>query len=53
VVSPPVNPATDLNLSPIERFIDLSAIMATHRHLKGKPVKKEAEWYGLDARLSS
>ena len=31
VVSAPVDPATDLNLGTVQRLVDLSAIMATHR----------------------
>ena len=46
VVAPPVHPAANLDLLTNERLVDLSAIMTTHREIRGKPLKKEAEWYG-------
>jgi hypothetical protein len=46
VVAPPVNPAADLDFLSNERLVDLSAIVTTHREFRGKPLKKEAEWYG-------
>jgi hypothetical protein len=46
MVAPPVNPAAYLDFLTNERFVDLSAIVTTHREFRGISLKKEAEWYG-------
>jgi hypothetical protein len=46
MVASPVDPAAYLDFLTNERLVDLSAIVTTHREFRGKPLKKEAEWYG-------
>ena len=53
VIAAAVNPAADLDFLAVQRLVDLTAIVATHWKIRGKPCKKEAECYGLGGRLSS
>jgi len=46
MVAAPVYPAAHFDFLTDERLVDLSAIVTTHRDFRGKPLKKEAEWYG-------
>jgi hypothetical protein len=40
MIAPPVDPAANLNFLAVERLVDLSAIVSTHRENPGKTLKK-------------